>query len=86
MKPYYQDDWVTLYHGDSLNIVDKWTQADVLVTDPPYGVAFQSAWRSEGNRFDLIAGDETTVARDQALAHLGEETGTGFWHLACCAP
>ncbi|MDH6460142.1 site-specific DNA-methyltransferase (adenine-specific) [Micromonospora sp. A200] len=38
MKPYYADDTVTLYHGDSreiLPILDL--QPDCIVTDPPYG-------------------------------------------------
>jgi site-specific DNA-methyltransferase (adenine-specific) len=37
MKPYYQDDAVTIYHGDCREILPSLGAADLVVTDPPYG-------------------------------------------------
>jgi DNA modification methylase len=63
---YYQDDKVTLYHGDCREITD-WLAADVLVTDPPYGVSYNSDWASETLRRS-IHGDADTAVRDWVLA------------------
>lgn len=36
MKPYYQDDAVTIYHGDCRDVLDGVTGIDCTVTSPPY--------------------------------------------------
>jgi DNA modification methylase len=39
MTPYYQDDAVTIYHGDCREIVPALRRRfDLLLTDPPYGI------------------------------------------------
>jgi DNA modification methylase len=42
MKLYYDEDGITIYHGDCREILPHIT-ADVMVTDPPYGVT-DHAW------------------------------------------
>ena len=45
MKPYYADDYVTLYHGDAIEVLPTITAASVraVVTDPPYVIGAVSA-------------------------------------------
>ena len=37
MKPYYQDDWVTIYHGDCREVLPTLPGVDLVITSPPYG-------------------------------------------------
>lgn len=78
--PYYQDDSVTLYHGDCLEITE-WLAADVLVTDPPYGIDYQSGAQRESLAAS-IEGDKDTGVRDAALASWGPDRAAlafGSW-------
>ena len=36
VKPYYQDKWVTIYHGDCREILPTLPKVDLVLTDPPY--------------------------------------------------
>lgn len=79
-EPYYQDEHVTLYHGDCLEITE-WLAADVLVTDPPYGMAYVSS-RIPGNRRP-VANDRDAAVRDEALALWGDRPAClfGTWRV-----
>jgi site-specific DNA-methyltransferase (adenine-specific) len=55
-RPYYEHDGITIYHGDCREIWPSLT-ADIVVTDPPYGIDYQSARRTERLRKDKIVGD-----------------------------
>jgi len=37
-QPYYEDEHVTLYHGDCREILPHLPQVDLVLTDPPYGI------------------------------------------------
>jgi site-specific DNA-methyltransferase (adenine-specific) len=38
MRPYYEDESVTLYHGDCLDVLPTITDVDLIVTSPPYNL------------------------------------------------
>jgi DNA modification methylase len=85
ITPYYQDHLVTLYHGDCLE-VDAWLEADVLVTDPPYGIGWEQRGyynpKTSGgpiNRVrNVVAGDGSTDLRDCILSQFGHKPSVVF--------
>lgn len=46
-QPYYQDESCTIYHGDCRAILPHLPQMDLLLTDPPYGMN----WNTDCTRF-----------------------------------
>lgn len=90
VTPYYSDDQVTLHHGNALEI-DAWLTADVLVTDPPYGISLcERSGKGRGN-VPLIAGEtftpqtsdrvvplEHVALRDSALTAWGDRPALVF--------
>lgn len=59
MKPYYEDENARLYLGDCRAVLPELDPADLIVTDPPYGVEFRSNRRVD--QFDLIAEDDNPL-------------------------
>lgn len=46
MMPYYQDDAITLYHGDALDVLPTLDAVDHCITDPPYAEETHAGARS----------------------------------------
>jgi DNA modification methylase len=69
MQPYYEADGITIYHGDCREILPL-VEADVLVTDPPYGIAWKRGVNNARNSkaHAGIINDHDTSVRDSVMA------------------
>ena len=74
-KPYYQDSAVTLYHGDCREIVPMLGRFDLVLPDPPYGLAGAATDKNDYDSFSDDA-DETTALVLKVL-ELCNATGGG---------
>lgn len=80
MKPYYTDNRCAIYHGDSREILkdSQWKGlVDLIVTDPPYGIAWRRGDNSGAGRSAAhagIVGDADTSSRDYVLDFLLPDT------------
>jgi site-specific DNA-methyltransferase (adenine-specific) len=62
VRPYFERDGITIYHGDCREILPS-ISADVLVTDPPYGVKFdgKATKHTAGGSGGYTTGDDASV-------------------------
>ena len=88
MSLYYADDLVQLWHGDCRE-EPEWLHADVLVTDPPYGMDYgrkRGTWAMPTDRPARIKGDTDTTLRDWALEAWGTRPAVAFGLLRLVPP
>ena len=53
-EPYYQDDAVTIYHGDCREILPHLEPVDLVLTDPPYGISYKGCPASKSKGLGVI--------------------------------
>ena len=75
MTPYYQDDAVTIYHGDCRDIISRLPAVDVVVTDPPYSSGrSESEFAATGN---IAVALHLASEKAPVMAVFGTSSGRG---------
>ena len=60
IEPYYDEDGITIYNADCREVLPQLERVDLVLTDPPYGVAYETAWRSRSDKLRAkVVNDET---------------------------
>ena len=61
LKPYYQDDAITIFHADCRSILPQLERGsvDLVLTDPPYGISYESGHYKGINPWGSISGDDS---------------------------
>ena len=62
MRPYYEADGITIYHGDCREIVPRLAFSGLVVSDPPYGINHPTDYAARGR-------GNLTACRDYAPVH-----------------
>lgn len=60
VKPYYEEKGITIYHGDCREILPSLPKVDLVLTDPPYGIAYDRNVKHRGSvQNPTVYGDDT---------------------------
>ncbi len=83
MQPYYQDELITLYHGDCREVIPTLDIiVDLLATDPPYGMDIGYGRGALGLR--TIAGDGDTTLISEVMGLSLPFMATNSWSAIFC--
>lgn len=72
-RPYYDEDGITIYHGDCREILQQLPKVDLVLTDPPYGIHMAAGFGNGGRSF---GGKHRTEAGGAFLLEHMRMTGT----------
>lgn len=65
MKPYYRSKGITIYCGDNRDVLPQLRSVQAIVTDPPYGINFNTDYR----RFTAPSGWKPTQYQNRPPVH-----------------
>lgn len=81
-SPYYDHGGITIYHGDCLEILPELGPVGAVVTDPPYGISYQTGMDhrlgTDLSRDRGVVSDGDQTARDDVLAILADTPALVF--------
>jgi site-specific DNA-methyltransferase (adenine-specific) len=69
MKPYYEQDGITIYHGDCREVLPSLPEVDHVITDPPYADETHDGALGDGGASKLI--DFASVTADDLRVTFG---------------
>lgn len=86
VRPYYEHDGITIYHGDCRDILPL--PCDVLVFDPPYGINWRRSVNHARNSkaHEGICNDEDTSIRDSVLHAMPNHPAVVFGSFYAAPP
>jgi DNA modification methylase len=80
VKPYYEHAGITIYHGDCREVLPTLPRADLVLTDPPYGIGRDGAVKTTGSHggrkaYEFMGWDDVrpTQAVFEAVLGAGKE-------------
>lgn len=68
MRPYYESNGITIYHGDCLEILEGLPKVDLVLTDPPYGTQMLGGGYGRRQIHSVDGRNGRTIANDCDLS------------------